>query len=138
MLKEVRLSNFRGFSDHVLPLSAATVIVGRNNAGKSTIVEALSLISLVTNRYMSLTYRKPPTELGLSDRYLGVQPSLKGLEIELANVCHEYSDPPANIVANFAGGESIRIYLSIRKGCFSRCCRISMEHLCVANRAQVG
>ncbi|PYS69901.1 MAG: hypothetical protein DMF73_13950 [Acidobacteria bacterium] len=43
MLTKLILRNFRGFENHELPLRETTVIVGRNNAGKSTVVEALRL-----------------------------------------------------------------------------------------------
>jgi recombinational DNA repair ATPase RecF len=51
VITELYLKNFRGFEDHVVPLKPFTVIVGRNNAGKSTIAEALRLISLVVSRF---------------------------------------------------------------------------------------
>ncbi len=46
MLSELRLENFRCFEDHTIPLRPLTIIVGRNNAGKSTIVEALRIVSI--------------------------------------------------------------------------------------------
>ena len=44
MLRELRLENYRGFSDHSIPFEEVSVLVGRNNAGKSTAVEALRLV----------------------------------------------------------------------------------------------
>ncbi|HZV35962.1 MAG TPA: AAA family ATPase [Verrucomicrobiae bacterium] len=44
MITEIKLFNFRGFESHSIPLKPVTIIVGKNNAGKSTIVEALRLI----------------------------------------------------------------------------------------------
>jgi len=52
MLKNLRLTDFRGFADHFVPLRDFRVIVGQNNMGKPTIVEAL--------RYGNLTYRPLP------------------------------------------------------------------------------
>ena len=52
MLKNLRLTDFRGFADHFIPLRDFRVIVGQNNMGKPTIVEAL--------RYGNLTYRPLP------------------------------------------------------------------------------
>ncbi len=45
MLTELRLINFRCFKDHVIPLRRNTIIVGKNNAGKSTVIDALRLVS---------------------------------------------------------------------------------------------
>jgi AAA15 family ATPase/GTPase len=50
MLSEITFRNFKCFSRHTIPLRPVTVIVGRNNAGKSTVVEALRLVSLVVSR----------------------------------------------------------------------------------------
>ena len=52
MLKNLRLTDLRSFAEHFVPLRDFTVIVGQNNMGKPTIVEAL--------RYGNLTYRPPP------------------------------------------------------------------------------
>lgn len=56
MITEIKLSNFRGFDNHTIPLRPVTIIVGKNNAGKSTIVEALRLISAITRRFQGLNY----------------------------------------------------------------------------------
>jgi AAA15 family ATPase/GTPase len=37
MLNRLTLENFRGFAKHSLSFSELTIIVGKNNAGKSTI-----------------------------------------------------------------------------------------------------
>lgn len=50
MIDRLRLQNFRGFEDHEIPFAGTTVMVGANNAGKSTVVEALRLIALATRR----------------------------------------------------------------------------------------
>lgn len=43
-LSEIKLKNFRGYEQEtVIPIDALTVLVGRNDAGKSTILEALDI-----------------------------------------------------------------------------------------------
>ena len=59
ILEELQLKNFRGFENHKLPLRSLSILVGRNNAGKSSIVEALRLIAIVTARYQYLAYHPP-------------------------------------------------------------------------------
>ncbi|MCK4261039.1 MAG: AAA family ATPase [Halanaerobiales bacterium] len=46
MLTKLKLCNFRCFARHTIPLKENTIIVGRNNAGKSTIVEASNFVHL--------------------------------------------------------------------------------------------
>jgi hypothetical protein len=111
MLTKIRLTNFRGFADHELPLQPLTLIVGRNNAGKSTIIEALRFISLATARYRTLNYTDPPDELGLSETHRGISPSLRDFGVERRNLFHRYGAPPATITAEFANAGSIVVYL---------------------------
>jgi hypothetical protein len=111
MITELHLQNFRGFDSHTVPLHSTTIVVGRNNAGKSTIVEALRLVSLVTSRYKALSFSNVPSWLDIPTRQRGVAPSLKNTEINLTGVFHRYGDPPARITAKFSSGEAVTIYL---------------------------
>ena len=111
MLTKLTLHNFRGFEEHELQIKPITIIVGRNNAGKSTIVEALRLISIVTSRYQKLTYHPPPRWLDIPTRMRGASPDLRNLQIDFDTLCYEYHDPPAIIEATFNNRNSIRIYL---------------------------
>lgn len=108
MLKEIRLQNFRCFHDHLIPLRSRSVVIGRNNAGKSTVVEALRLVSVVTDRYQSLTFREPPAWTGLPRREVGVSPARDQFDFGSDNVFHRYGDPPAIVTATFLNGASLR------------------------------
>jgi DNA repair exonuclease SbcCD ATPase subunit len=44
-IKELRLRNYRAFSDARLVLDDITFLVGRNGAGKSTLMDAMGFIS---------------------------------------------------------------------------------------------
>ena len=109
MLVELRLKNFRGFNDHTAPLRPTTLIVGRNNAGKSSVVEALRLLSLVTTRFRGLGYHDAPDWGNIPKRESGIRPSLSGVEINFGTLFHRYGDPPAVIEATFSNRITIRI-----------------------------
>lgn len=111
MLKSIKLENFRGFDNHELPFKETTVIVGRNNAGKSTVVEALRLVAIVVGRYENLSYREPPSWTDLPKVFYGVSPSLRNYEINFSGIFHRYAEPPAIITASFVDNSSITIYL---------------------------
>lgn len=111
MLSEVRLLNYRGFESHRLPLRRLTVAVGKNNAGKTTLVESLRLLSIVTERYRNLTYRPPPRWTDTARRNVGVSPSLKDVEFNFSTVFFRYGDPPALIEALFDSGEQVQIFV---------------------------
>jgi hypothetical protein len=115
MLKEVTLQNFKCFSKHSIPLRPTTIVVGRNNAGKSTIIEALRLISLVVNRLPHLTIHDVPRWLDIPIVNRGVSPSIDHQDLDFRNVFHRYGDPPAKITASFNTGITITIYIGGRE-----------------------
>lgn len=112
MLTKLTLRNFRGFENHELPFREMTVIVGRNNAGKSTVVEALRLVSIVVSRYQRLPFHQGPAWTHAGGGSYGVRPSLRNMEITFQGMFHHYNDPPAVIVADFIGGQSVTIYVA--------------------------
>lgn len=109
MIQRLEFHGYRGFEVHEFALRPLSVIVGYNNAGKSTIVEALRIFSIVTERIGGLNFRDPPpwTELPLAQR--GVSPSLDGLGIHFAAISHRYGNDPASATATFTTGESIHL-----------------------------
>jgi hypothetical protein len=92
-----------------------TILVGKNNAGKSTVAEALRLISLVTRRHDRLPFKRPPDEFQLPIRSVGIAPALAAIEIEYKTLFHRYGEPPAEVVAKFANGTSIHVYVSTER-----------------------
>ena len=111
MLVELHLKNFRGFEDHTVPLRPTTLIVGRNNAGKSSVVEALRLLSLVTKRFRSVGYHPAPNWGNIPRREDGIRPSLTGLELNFSTLFYRYAEPPAVVEATFANRTAVRIYI---------------------------
>jgi len=111
MLISLEFNNYRCFFEHALPLKQETIIVGRNNAGKSTVIEGLRLISIVLERHQNLNFQDVPNwlEIPLIDR--GVQPDLSGLNVSWENLFHQYHNPPASITATFSEGHSVTLYL---------------------------
>lgn len=60
MLKELRISNFRCYVDTTIHFNGTAILVGKNNAGKSTSIEALKIISTVVRKYKTARYLFPP------------------------------------------------------------------------------
>lgn len=120
MITEIQLNNFRGFEDHKIPFRPLTIIVGRNNAGKSTIVEALRLISLVVSKFRGQLSAIPrywefPKDRRGRDRF-------KDLEINLQSAFYHYGEPPALIRAKFSSGEVVEVRID-RDEIVARCDR---------------
>jgi predicted ATP-dependent endonuclease of OLD family len=111
MLRKLELENYRCFDKHKIEFKDTVIIVGQNNAGKSTIVEALRIVSIVASR--TLNFQGVPKWLGLPTSYKGVSPSLAGLDFPIKNIFHKYQDGPAKIVAHFESTARIEVFLGI-------------------------
>ncbi|MFC2131666.1 ATP-dependent endonuclease [Bacteroidota bacterium] len=111
MIESIHFKNYRCFSDHFIPLKSETIIIGSNNAGKSTIIEGLRLVSIITERYKSLNFHKVPRWLDIPNKDFGVQVSLSGQDINWQNIFHKYHDPPARIIASFDNGYNLTIHI---------------------------
>jgi hypothetical protein len=115
VITDLDLKNFRGFEDHRVPLRDRTILVGVNNAGKSTVVEALRLVAVVTDRLLRGTSRlvRTPDWLESPVGPVGLSPSVRGLTSDglESTLFHRYGDPPAVITATFAGGSQVVVYV---------------------------
>lgn len=112
MLEEIELINYRGFDRHKISLRPTSIIVGRNNAGKSTIIEAITLISIVTSRAPRSNFVSPPDWINLPSASKGILPSIRGLDFEFRNICYQYQSSPAVIKAKLTGSKTVTIYIS--------------------------
>jgi hypothetical protein len=113
MLVSLTIENYRCFRSHQIPFRPLTVVVGRNNAGKSSLVEALRLVGLVVSKARSTSsYRVPPGWTGLPIRYAGVLPSTKNLGIGFDDaIFYQYGGPPGKITASFKSGLRAEVYV---------------------------
>ena len=87
-------------------------MIGRNNAGKTTAVEALRLLSVVVSRFKHLNILDMSQETGIRALEACVAPSLRGTNVDLSHVCHQYGPPPAVVEATFDEGYVVTIYLT--------------------------
>ncbi|MDX2152889.1 MAG: ATP-binding protein [Bryobacteraceae bacterium] len=110
LLRTLRLQNYRCFRDHLIDVHDSTVIVGKNNAGKSTIIEALQVLAMVTNRYTT-TFHKPPAHLPIPSSLRCITLGLGRLGLNLETAFHRYGDPPAILTACFNDETQITAYV---------------------------
>jgi len=112
------MQNYRCFDDHTILLEPNTVVVGKNNAGKSSVIEALRLVAAVVNR-KGATFVRAPKWLNLPRFQLGIAPGVSQLGFNLSSAFHRYGDPPAVITANFTGGAVITVFVGREETIFA-------------------
>lgn len=109
MLKELRISNFRCYVDTTIHFNGTAILVGKNNAGKSTSIEALKIVSTVVRKYKTARYVFPPE--WVDERYYGISPNVENMNISDRGIFHMYGEAPAIIEAQFTNGTSIKAYV---------------------------
>jgi hypothetical protein len=111
MLREIQFSNYRCFREFTVPLKAETVVVGRNNAGKSTFIEGLRLIAIVTERYPNLNFQDVPDWLPIGRINRGARVDFSGLGLSWENIFYQYQAPPALVRGTFVTGETVTVHV---------------------------
>jgi len=110
MLKRIHISNFRCYVDSTINFNGSSLLVGKNNAGKSTLIEALKIVSSVTRKYKSLRFQDAPAWVPEENSW-GVCPNVENMNISDRGIFNMYGNPPAIIEALFVNGTSIKAYV---------------------------
>lgn len=98
MLKRLKLKNFRCFEDYEIEFDKFNVIVGKNNTGKSTLIDALKLVSNV-RRYAS--YRK------------NLELETRDMPFSQTNLRYNYVDTDSIIYSKFSDNTEIEVLFPI-------------------------
>jgi len=110
MLKQIELVNYRCFEYAKMSVRDISIIVGKNNAGKSTLVEALRMISMASKKCIYTTYVTPPKSLKLPLIVKGFRLPIEKLKIDLKSIVNFYKDEVAKVTAKFKNGIEIIVY----------------------------
>lgn len=112
MIKQITLENYRCYKKHIVEFNDLSIVVGKNNAGKSTLIEALRLISLITSRYKTLPYKQRPSWSNLPLYSYGISPSTKGIDISFKNIFYRNGKSPAKIKVIFLDKSKIELIIN--------------------------
>lgn len=110
MIKQLTITNFRCYKKSTILFNGTSILVGKNNAGKSTMIEALKIISSVTRKYKTARFTMPPEWLDNITAY-GISPNVENMNISDRGIFNMYGNPPAVIEAVFTNGTSIKAYV---------------------------
>lgn len=112
MLKSLQLKNFRGFAEHRIDFTPESILIGQNNAGKTTTIEALRVLSVCQARLATASFIKCPEWLDQFCKGAGFRVSLETIDFDFANVQHAYDTAaPAIIKAKLKNNNEVHVYL---------------------------
>lgn len=114
MIKKMTLKNYRCFEDYTINFKDETLIVGENNAGKSTIIEALRIISVTVNKlFKNRQYINANDSLNIPKNIRGFNLNLDAYKVDLRSIVYFYKENiNAEIIAEFENNVIFKIYLN--------------------------
>ncbi|MCM1286925.1 MAG: ATP-binding protein [Clostridium sp.] len=112
MIDSIQLENYRCFEKTKIHIKSTAIFVGKNNAGKSSIIEALRLVALAIRKSTKSVYKELPREFGIALRERGFRLEVEKLKIDLRGVVYLYEDKIAKITTLLDSGNKIIIYLN--------------------------
>lgn len=112
----VEFIRFKAFERFRVDLKSFNVLVGPNNAGKSTIIAAFRILSEAIRRASS---RKAEVVQGPNSQQFGHRVSLKSAFVAEENLFFDYkSDESASIVFHLESGNSLTLFFPEDETCF--------------------
>ena len=106
ILRSLRFQNFKGLRDFTVRLHSLNVLVGPNNAGKSTILDGLRTIFTA----IKFGRRRNPTLLSVHGQAIwGYEIPTSLIPISLANIHSDYRDVETTVTLALETGSRIRL-----------------------------
>lgn len=112
MINTIQLENYRCFEKTKIKVKQVSIFVGKNNAGKSSLIEALRLVAMAIRKSTNALYKELPPDLGVGSRIKGFKLDVDKLKIDLRGIVYLYEQKVAKIVTTLDSGNKIEIYLN--------------------------
>lgn len=112
MIDTIQLENYRCFEKTKIKVKQVSIFVGKNNAGKSSLIEALRMVAMAIRKSTSAIYKELPLEFGLGHRIKGFKLDVDKLKIDLRGIVYLYEQKIAKIITTLDSGTKIEIYLN--------------------------
>ena len=112
---KVEFTNFKAFTNFTLSLKEFNIVVGPNNAGKSTVITAFRILATALRK---ATSRRAEPVAGPTGHTLGHKIDLSAISVASENVVHNYEeDQFATIRFSLSDKTSLLLYFPERDVC---------------------
>lgn len=109
MLKTLRLRNFKGFRDQLIEFEEFSVVIGRNNAGKSSAFEAIRILANAISKFGAGKFVPSPS--WTTGNGVGIALPCDDQQRKPETLFFRYSDPPATITATFSNDAKVDVFI---------------------------
>jgi energy-coupling factor transporter ATP-binding protein EcfA2 len=107
-LRQITFKNFKAFKSYTLTLRRFNILVGPNNAGKSTIIVSLRILAAALRKATSRNSEIVSGPLGAVGGY---NIEIKDISVADENIFHNYDDSePATVEFQFSDKNSLLLY----------------------------
>ena len=100
-LKSIKISNYKCFNCVSFNVKAMNILIGENNAGKSTAIEAIKLISLGVEKLKIGGFIDCPVEVSEYLTHKCVKLNIDNKEIDISVASYKYNGKPSYITGYF-------------------------------------
>lgn len=116
-ITSIRYSNYKSFKQFSVTLSDFNILVGPNNAGKSTVIGSLKILSEGIRKAKS---RKPILiQDPKNNQIYGYEIDLSQVPVATENVFHNYDDSePAIIRFRLSDGAYLQVFFTSKNACY--------------------
>lgn len=115
----VRFTNFKAFANFAVTLGPFSILVGPNNAGKSTILSAFRLLS--TGLRWARARKPDVLRDSTGTRRLGYVIGTANSAVSLENVHTDLADEDTTVTFRLSNGNVLQLYFPIDGGCLMFC-----------------
>ena len=111
-LKSIHIRNYKCFKDVSFSLKDINVMIGENNAGKSTAIEAVRLLACGIDNLKKLKYINCPEIVSekLTDKCVSL--NIRSLLIDIESCSYKYNGKKSEIIGYFDNQISVKIVIS--------------------------
>ena len=110
-LNSINITNYKCFDKVSFNIKDINIMIGENNAGKSTVVETIKLLSFAIEKLKNGNLIECPNEISENKRDRCVKLNIENLIIDISLVGHKYSELPSRIVGYFEGDLTVEVYI---------------------------
>lgn len=115
----VRFDNYKALKAYSVTLNHFNVLVGPNNAGKSTVLGAFRILAEGIRKARS---KRPELVRVDKTTQFAIKVNLEGLPISTENIFHNYDDSePARVTFRFSNSSELELYFPEVGACFLLC-----------------